>query len=122
DASPAFARAGSSRRPLRGLLRACGKNHPSLICTLPQRKLGPIVPRHELILAGKLLRLLQKFREVEEWDLAFPTDPSPWAEGPRESEGIFADCMFKPIFFTGSQDEGFSLMLSKTPLMLRSAR
>jgi hypothetical protein len=38
---------------------------------LPRRKLGSIVPPRELVVAGKLLQLLEKFGAAEPWVPAF---------------------------------------------------
>src|SRR5271169_5224025 len=60
---------------------------PSIVYALRRRKPVPIVPPHEPLRVGKVLRSLQEI-------------PSDGGMGPgfrRESEGIFAEWMFKPI-------------------------
>src|SRR2546425_1042905 len=90
---PTPCRSPGAPRHAPALLRGCERIIHREFTRFPGGKPGPIVPRHEPIPAGKLLRLLQEV-------------PSDGEMGPgfrRESDGKIADCMFKPDFFTCSQ-------------------
>jgi hypothetical protein len=90
------------------MLRACETIIHCNFFTLPRRKPGRIVPRHEPILAGKalLLRFPQKFRAAEVWVPAFPTELVRGLKAHGKARRKVADCVFKGDFFTCAQGEG----------------
>jgi hypothetical protein len=78
----------------------CARTHPSLVYTLPRRKPGPIVPRHE---RSSLASYCDCFRSSQ-----WRGNESRLSAG--KARGKFPGCMFKRDFFTCSQREGEGLL------------
>ena len=66
----------------------------------PRRRPGSTAPWQQ---SGKVLPFLDSLGVAEGWVPAFPTEPSPWAEGPRDYEEKLAHCLLDTDSFTGSQ-------------------